>query len=80
MPATEYYYTKQGDAEEIHNVNDNDVFNETLDAFRLLEIKKSDQQTIFALLSAIMHLGNVKIVNEKPNESSSVDVNDFCKF
>ena len=39
-----------------------------------IEIKKSDQQTIFSLLSAIMHLGNVRIVNEKPNESSSVDV------
>ncbi len=76
MPPTEFYYTNQGEAEEIVNVNDSDVFSETLDAFKLLEIKKSDQQTIFAMLSAIMHLGNVKIVNERPNESSSVDLND----
>jgi myosin-5 len=51
---------------------------ETLDAFKqFIEIKKSDQQTIFEIISAIMHLGNVKIVNEQPNESSCIDLNDF---
>jgi len=52
------------------------VFKETLEAFKLLEISKSQQQIIFSLISAIMHLGNVKIVNERANESSSVALND----
>lgn len=39
-----------------------------------LDISKNDQQVIFSLISAILHLGNVRIVNEKPNESSTVNV------
>jgi myosin heavy subunit len=41
----------------------------------VVDISKTDQQHIFSLISAILHLGNVKIVNEKPNESSVIDVN-----
>ena len=52
------------------------MFKETLEAYKLLDISKSQQQIIFALISAIMHLGNVKIVNERANESSSVALND----
>lgn len=40
----------------------------------MVDIGKKDQKVIFSLISAILHLGNVKIVNEKPNESSVVDV------
>jgi myosin heavy subunit len=40
VPASDFYYTNQGNAEEIPNVNDSDVFNETLDAFRMLGKKK----------------------------------------
>ena len=73
---SEFNYTNQGQAEEIPNVNDSEVFKETLDAFRLLDIKKTDQITIFSLLAAIMHLGNVKMNHERVNESSSVARDD----
>jgi myosin heavy subunit len=75
VPSSEFIYTNQGQAEEIDNVNDSDVFRETLDAFKLLDISKSDQAVIFSMISAILHLGNVKIVNERTNESSVVSVN-----
>ena len=76
MPPQDYFYTQQGNAEVIDNVNDSRVFKETLDAFNLLGISEGDQRAIFCLLSAIMHLGNVKIVHERKNESSSVEIND----
>jgi myosin-5 len=74
VQAKKFYYTQQGNAEQIENVNDSNVFKETLDAFKLLGISSADQTVIFSLLSAILHLGNVKIVNERTNESSSVAV------
>lgn len=76
LPADKFLYTNQGQAEEIENVDDREVFRETLDAFKLLDIAKHEQQVIFSLISAILHLGNVKIVNEKPNESSAVSKSD----
>lgn len=56
------------------------MFKETLDAFRLLDISKSDETSIFKLISAILHLGNVKILGEKSNESSGVAVIIFFLF
>lgn len=75
---SEFSYTNQGNAEEIDNVDDSLVFKETLDAFKLLDIRKEEQTIIFSLIAAIMHLGNVKIVNEKSNESSCVAVCLIC--
>lgn len=77
VPSSEFFYTNQGQADEIDNVNDSDVFRETLDAFKLLDVNKNDQMVIFSLISAILHLGNVKIVNERSNESSVVSVIKF---
>ncbi len=75
-PASYFHYIRQGNAEVIDNVSDSGVFKETLDAFKLLGISGEDQKSIFSLLSAIMHLGNVKIGHERKNESSSVNPND----
>lgn len=36
VPADKFWYTNQGQAEEIENVDDREVFRETLDAFKLL--------------------------------------------
>jgi myosin V len=74
--ATQFFYTNQGQAEIIDHINDSQVFKETLDAFKMLEINKKDQMSIFSLLSSIMHLGNVKIIHECVNESSCVARND----
>ena len=38
VPADKFLYTNQGQAEEIENVDDREVFRETLDAFKLLGI------------------------------------------
>ncbi|CAF0777038.1 unnamed protein product [Brachionus calyciflorus] len=75
-PASKFVYTNQGEAEKIDNVDDNHVFKDTLDAFKLLEISKKDQLVIFSLISAILHLGNVRISGEKSNEASFVAKND----
>lgn len=40
----------------------------------MIDINRNDQQVIFSMISAILHLGNVKIVHEKPNDSSIVNV------
>jgi myosin-5 len=57
-------------------VNDSEVFKETLDAFRLLDIGASAQTHIFSLIAAVLHLGNVQLVHEKKNESSCVARDD----
>ena len=36
VPAREFIYTNQGNSEEIENINDREVFKDTLEAFKLL--------------------------------------------
>ena len=47
------------------NVNDKDQYNELIEAFHIMNFSDSDIKNIFNIVSAILHMGNVKV---KDNE------------
>lgn len=59
---TTFHYTNQGDSPHITGVDDAHSFQTTRNAFTLLGFTESQQQMIFRILAAILHLGNVEIV------------------
>lgn len=56
----------------IEGVNDYTQFEETLQALNILGFGRSDQENLFKVLAAILHLGNVTI--NKEDEGSSIKV------
>lgn len=59
---TTFHYTNQGDSAHIPGVDDAQSFQTTRNAFTLLGFTESQQQMIFRILAAILHLGNVEVV------------------
>ena len=59
----EFHYTRQGNCPNISNVCDLDDLQETRRALSLLGFGDDQQADLFRVLSAILHLGNVKIVD-----------------
>ncbi|CAF1559093.1 unnamed protein product, partial [Adineta ricciae] len=84
VPADQFRYASEGNAITIKGVNDAQQFLETREALALLGIENKVQMSIFRLLSAILHLGNV-IINEGEGESTYVKESDksfsiFCSL
>ncbi|CAF1537304.1 unnamed protein product, partial [Adineta ricciae] len=84
LPADQFRYASEGNAITIKGVNDAQQFLETREALALLGIENKVQMSIFRLLSAILHLGNV-IINEGEGESTYVKESDksfsiFCSL
>ena len=67
-----FLYLNQGKSSTIEGVNDYNLFEETLQALNILGFNRSDQENMFKILAAILHLGNV-IIN-KEDEGSSIKV------
>ncbi|KAJ7413449.1 Unconventional myosin-Vb [Pitangus sulphuratus] len=81
--AEDFFYISQGGETSISGVDDAADFEKTRHAFTLLGVKKSHQMTIFSIIAAILHLGNVEIQVERSNEACSVSSEDehlknFC--
>nr|ADD91458.1 myosin V-like protein [Adineta vaga] len=84
LSADQFRYTSEGNAITIKGVNDAQQFLETREALTLLGIENKVQLSIFRLLSAILHLGNV-IIHEGEGETSYVKESDksfsiFCSL
>uniref|UniRef100_A0A674GL51 Myosin VB n=1 Tax=Taeniopygia guttata TaxID=59729 RepID=A0A674GL51_TAEGU len=83
--AEDFFYTSQGGDTSIDGVDDADDFEKTRHAFTLLGVKESHQMTIFRIIAAILHLGNLKIQGERDGEVCSVSSEDehlknFCSL
>uniref|UniRef100_A0A8C9NV48 Myosin VB n=1 Tax=Serinus canaria TaxID=9135 RepID=A0A8C9NV48_SERCA len=83
--AEDFFYTSQGGDTSIDGVDDADDFEKTRHAFTLLGVKESHQTTIFRIIAAILHLGNLKIQGERDGEVCSVSSEDehlssFCSL
>uniref|UniRef100_A0A8D2M4E1 Myosin VB n=1 Tax=Zonotrichia albicollis TaxID=44394 RepID=A0A8D2M4E1_ZONAL len=83
--AEDFFYTSQGGDMSIDGVDDADDFEKTRHAFTLLGVKESHQMTIFRIIAAILHLGNLKIQGERDGEVCSVSSEDehlssFCSL
>ena len=58
----DFFYTNQGDAPIIDNVDDDEEFMKTHESLKLLGFSDSDYANIYKILAALLHLGNVAIV------------------
>ena len=77
-----FHYTRQGSCPTIDGVNDLDDFQETRRALGLLGFAEDQQADMFRVLAAILHLGNVEIV-DADHDGSNISRNDehlsaFC--
>ncbi|XP_074787468.1 unconventional myosin-Vb isoform X2 [Athene noctua] len=83
--AEDFFYTSQGGDTSISGVDDADDFEKTRHAFTLLGVKESHQMTIFRIIAAILHLGNLEIRTEHSNEACTIlsedeHLNNFCSL
>uniref|UniRef100_A0A1D1Z2F8 Myosin-J heavy chain n=1 Tax=Anthurium amnicola TaxID=1678845 RepID=A0A1D1Z2F8_9ARAE len=58
-PAEEYKYLKQSNCFSIAGVNDAERFHLVLEAMNVVHISKEDQHNVFAMLAAVLWLGNI---------------------
>uniref|UniRef100_A0A3Q4GUJ0 Myosin VB n=1 Tax=Neolamprologus brichardi TaxID=32507 RepID=A0A3Q4GUJ0_NEOBR len=83
--AEDFTYTSLGENIFIEGVNDAEDFKKTREAFTLLGIKESSQNSIFKVIASILHLGNVEICSDRDGESCHIAKKDvhlqhFCKL
>ncbi|XP_050185813.1 unconventional myosin-Vb [Myiozetetes cayanensis] len=83
--AEDFFYISQGGETSINGVDDAADFEKTRHAFTLLGVKESHQMTIFRIIAAILHLGNLEIQVERGNETCSLSSEDehlknFCSL
>ncbi|KAM3845124.1 unconventional myosin-Vb isoform 2-T2 [Vipera latastei] len=85
VDAKDFFYTSLGGDTSLEGVDDAVDFEKTRQAFTLLGVKESYQMTIFKILAAILHLGNVDFRSERDGESCSITNQDehlhhFCRL
>ncbi|XP_039176419.1 unconventional myosin-Vb-like isoform X2 [Crotalus tigris] len=85
VDAKDFFYTSLGGDTSLEGVDDAEDFEKTRQAFALLGVKESYQTTIFKILAAILHLGNVDFRSERDGESCSITNQDehlhhFCRL
>uniref|UniRef100_A0A3P8P7U8 Myosin VB n=1 Tax=Astatotilapia calliptera TaxID=8154 RepID=A0A3P8P7U8_ASTCA len=83
--AEDFTYTSLGENIFIEGVNDAEDFKKTREAFTLLGIKESSQNSIFKVIASILHLGNVEICSDRDGESchiarKDVHLQHFCNL
>lgn len=54
-----FFYTSQGDSPTIEDVSDSDNFAESLDSMKQLQFEEKEIDSVFTVVAAILHLGNV---------------------
>ncbi|CAK1548997.1 unnamed protein product [Leptosia nina] len=62
-----FHYLNQGGSPEIDGVDDYKTFRETKNALSTLGVTESEQRSMFTVLAAILHLGNVELTSD-PDE------------
>ena len=74
--AENFHYTNQGDAVDLEDVSDSDEFAATQEALSLLGLSAELQRSLLRVLSAILHLGNITIIQK--NDDSQIKVGSNC--
>nr|CAD1836232.1 unnamed protein product [Ananas comosus var. bracteatus] len=57
--ADEYKYLKQSTCYSVTGVNDSTMFHTVMEAMDVVHISKEDQENVFAMLAAVLWLGNI---------------------
>jgi len=66
-----FTYLSQSGVNTIEDVNDAEDFQEVLQSMTTIEISQTDQAYIFQLLSAILHIGNIRFKGDAPAKVST---------
>ncbi|XP_059059264.1 myosin-VIIa-like [Achroia grisella] len=75
--STDYYYLNSGNMVTCQGRNDRNEFADIRSAFKVLNFSDTEVWTIFSLLSAILHLGNLKFKSFSVNNIESSEVADM---
>ncbi|KAH0549561.1 unconventional myosin-Va isoform X1 [Cotesia glomerata] len=59
-----FHYLNQGNCFTIDNLDDSRTFQDTLSAMTRLGFESKQQEDVFKILAAILHLGNVEIIQD----------------
>lgn len=59
-----YYYIQQGQASKVDSVNDKTDFREVSSSLSTLEFSSADIDTLWRIVGAILHLGNVEFLTD----------------
>ncbi|XP_033100860.1 unconventional myosin-Va-like isoform X3 [Anneissia japonica] len=65
-----FFFTNQGEAPEVVGINDRQQLEDTRDAFQLVGISEETQMSIFRVVAAVLHFGNVEVKPERGDNSS----------
>jgi hypothetical protein len=71
--ASDYHYLNQSDCYSLPGVDNGEEYKRTLLAMSRVGIPPADQAAIFAVVAAILHLGNVRFVSGADESSAPAD-------
>nr|VDC71221.1 unnamed protein product [Brassica rapa] len=80
--AKEYNYLRQSNCYSIKGVDDAERFQAVQEALDIVHVSKDDQESVFAMLAAVLWLGNVSfsIIDNENHAEPESDENGFCLF
>ncbi|KAG0503626.1 hypothetical protein HPP92_003698 [Vanilla planifolia] len=77
--ASNFHYLNQSNTYELDGRDNSHEFSKTRRAMDIVGISHYDQEAIFRILAAILHLGNVEFAPKKEHDSSEVkDERSYC--
>ncbi|KAL4436230.1 hypothetical protein ABPG74_015821 [Tetrahymena malaccensis] len=68
---SEFQYLNQSDCFSVDSIDDTQLFKGIINSFNIMKFEEDLQITIFKILSAILHLGNIQFSNQSFSEGSS---------
>ncbi|XP_048478545.1 unconventional myosin-Va [Plutella xylostella] len=73
-----FHYLNQGGSPKIDGVDDLKTFHETRHALTTLGVTESQQKEMFTILAAILHLGNIRLIEKSDGgeDGAFIDAND----
>ncbi|EPX72489.1 myosin type V [Schizosaccharomyces octosporus yFS286] len=75
---SEFKYLSQGNCMSVEGVNDNDEFTTTASALSTVGILENQQEEVYKLLAALLHLGNIAIVTSRSEATIKTDDEHLC--
>lgn len=72
----DYHYLSQSGCIQLNGVDDAEEFGETLAAMEKLEFSESERRTLFRIVAAILHLGNLSFIPNADGSGSIIENTD----
>ncbi|CAG9816020.1 unnamed protein product, partial [Phaedon cochleariae] len=63
----QYFYVKQGNSAKVNTINDATDYREVTSSLNTLQFAKEDQDSLWRVVAAILHLGNVEFEADEDN-------------